>query len=96
MISKYSSALQTGTFHINSVEKSILSLVYFQKFLINFEEALSDFIEKNETQYIIKVQVDLEQEMRNVALRVLVLNRNLIIRKDSEIASSEITGETIQ
>ena len=69
---------------VDAVQSDILSLVYFQKFLINFEILLENYIEKSEMQYVVKIQQELEQEMRNVALRILVLNRNLFLRKDTE------------
>ena len=69
---------------VDAVQSDILSLIYFQKFLINFEILLENYIEKSEMQYVVKIQQELEQEMRNVALRILVLNRNLFLRKDTE------------
>ena len=67
--------------NIESAHHSILNLIYLQQFISNFEQLLVDFIEKSEKNYIVKVEENIEIELRNVVLRILTLNKNLFSSK---------------
>lgn len=53
----------------------------YRKFWILIE----DFVAKNEEFYLVKMQEDIEKELKNIAVRILVLNRNLFSKNVTDI-----------